>query len=66
MCTKSYSPSTLCTYLFDLAQMFNSYYDANQIIGSSEESSRLCLVSAVSQVLKNGLYRLGIQTVERM
>lgn len=70
---KNYSPNILCSYLFDLAQKFNSFYNAHRII--SDESTdlslqttafRLRLTSAVGQVLKNGLKLLGIQAPERM
>ena len=67
------SPSALCTYLFKLAQAYNLFYAKHQIIGSSDSSERsdqatlrLSLTAATSQVLKNGLYLLGIQTLEQM
>lgn len=58
-----YAPNTLCTYLFHLAQEFNVFYAKHSILG---ENQRLALTAATAQVLKNGLYLLGIQTVERM
>lgn len=38
----------------------------NQSPGSSHQSQRLALTSATAQVLKNGLYLLGIKVLERM
>lgn len=62
----SYSPSTVCTYLFELAQSFNLFYQHHTIVGSDTEKFRLVLTQSVGQILKNGLYLLGIDTVERM
>jgi arginyl-tRNA synthetase len=60
------SPSRLCTYLYDLAQAFNLFYAKHKIIGNDNQSFRLILTAATAQVLQNGLYLLGIPTVERM
>ena len=58
-----YAPNILCTYLFTLAQAFNLFYQKCPIL---ENPYRLKLTNAVAQVLKKGLYLLGIETVERM
>jgi arginyl-tRNA synthetase len=63
---KAYSPNLLCNYLYELSSKFNSFYNADKIIGSENEEFRLSLTSAVGQVLKNGLKMLGIETPERM
>lgn len=63
---KSYSPNLLCNYLFELAQKFSSFYESKKIIGSTEEDERLFLVSKVGEVLKNGLYLLGIETPKKI
>ena len=61
-----YSPHHVCIYLFELAQTFNSFYAKNKIVGSENEDLRLKLTFATSHVLKNGLYLLGIKTLERI
>ncbi len=61
--TKAYSPNYLATYLNDLAQIFNNFYAKHQVIGNS---FRVKLTQGVAQVIKNGLYLLGIQTLEQM
>jgi arginyl-tRNA synthetase len=61
-----YSPNLLCNFLYDLAQKFNSFYNQDKIIGSSNQEFRIMLTAGVGQVLKNGLKLLGIQTPERM
>lgn len=57
------SPSTLCTYLFQLASAYNLFYAKHTILPSQ---LRLALTAATAQVLKNGLYLLGIATLEQM
>lgn len=62
------APQKLVTYLFELAQEFNSYYAANQIIvdGDSATEHRLYIVKQTKDILKVGLHTLGINAVERM
>jgi len=60
------APHYLCTYLFILASEFSSYYSEHKIIGDPAEKYRLLLVSAVAQVLQNGLHLLAIPAPERM
>jgi len=61
------APHELCTYLFELAQTFNSFYAQTQILGSGEvEARRLAITEATAIALKNGLSVLGIEAVERM
>jgi len=64
--TKNYSPNVLCTYLYDLASKFNTFYNKHKIIGSENEDFRILLTFGVGQVLKNGLNLLGIDAPERM
>ncbi|MCX6705995.1 MAG: arginine--tRNA ligase [Candidatus Woesebacteria bacterium] len=62
----NYSPNTLCSYLYDLAQKFNSFYNKHKIIGGENEEFKILLAKGTSQVLKTGLKLLGIETPERM
>lgn len=65
---KEYAPHHLATYLFNLAQTFNQFYGANQVLGGEvqTEQLRLALVATTSLVLKRGLNLLGIEVVEKM
>lgn len=65
-CIEELMPHHICTYLYELAQIFNSFYEHNRIIGDDREGQRLTLVKAYSQVLKNGLAVLGISAPEHM
>jgi arginyl-tRNA synthetase len=58
-----FAPNVICTYLFQLAQAFNLFYAKHEILG---HDTRLMITAATAQVLKNGLYLLGIETLERM
>jgi arginyl-tRNA synthetase len=63
-------PHRLCTYLFDLAQTFTSFYDACPVLkeGVPEElrRSRLLLCDLTGRVLHLGLDLLGISAPDRM
>jgi len=60
------SPNLIANYAFQLAQTFNEFYHAFPVLNSEQESFRLELVKSFSQVLKNALNLLGIQSIENM
>jgi arginyl-tRNA synthetase len=64
----NYSPSTLCTYLFELGQAFNQFYQEVPVLKSNEEDRQylLAVVKATAETIKTGLNLLGIDTVSRM
>lgn len=65
--SSEFAPHYLCTYLFELAQLFNSFYNKYPILNSSPERQfRLDLVEGVALILKKGLNLLGINTLEKM
>lgn len=59
-------PHYICTYLYELAQKFNQFYEHNRVIGDEREAVRLALVEHYAGTLKNGLNLLGITAPERM
>jgi len=59
-------PSHVCTYLYELAQTFNRFYEQNRVIGDERESIRIALVKKYTDTLKNGLMLLNIPTPEKM
>ncbi|MCL5114121.1 MAG: arginine--tRNA ligase [Patescibacteria group bacterium] len=63
---ENFSPNLLCNYLFELSQVFNNFYQKHKILGSKKEEFRIALTSAVGQILKTGLYLLGIEAPEKM
>ncbi len=63
---KELLPSHICTYLYELAQVFNRFYEGNRVIGDEREAVRLKLVNSYASVLNNGLGLLNIPTPEKM
>ena len=66
--TEELKPHLIASYVYTLAQKFNEYYHKHNILKADEKvkDSRLLLISAVRQVLKNGLDLLGIGVLEKM
>jgi arginyl-tRNA synthetase len=54
-------PNQVCTYLYELAQEFNRFYEHNRVLDDEREMIRLKLVKAYQQVIKNGLGVLSIK-----
>ncbi|EHA61840.1 arginine--tRNA ligase [Synechococcus sp. WH 8016] len=61
-------PNRLCSYLFELSQVFNRFYDQVPVLKAEGKSlsSRLALCRLTADTLKVGLGLLGIATLERM
>jgi arginyl-tRNA synthetase len=62
------SPHRLCTYLYDVATAFTSFYENCPVLKSEEplRSSRLVLCDVTARVLEAGLGLLGIDAPEAM
>jgi arginyl-tRNA synthetase len=62
------APHQIAFYLKDLAADFHSYYNASRFLVEDErvKLSRLALIAAVAQVLRNGLALLGVNAPEKM
>ena len=61
-------PHFLCTYLYELAGAYSSFYNADKVMVEDEavKARRLILCARTRTVLKTGLELLGIQPLERM
>ena len=59
-------PHHICTYLYELAQTFNRFYEKNRVIDDPRQNVRLQLVARYTATLKTGLELLGITAPERM
>lgn len=63
------SPHKMCTYLFDLASDFTSFYEHCSVLKAESEElkmSRLALCDATARVMEQGLALLGIRAPEQM
>lgn len=59
-------PHLICTYLFELAQEFNRYYEQHKVVGSEQEAHRVGLVAVYADILEAGLSILGIHAPAKM
>lgn len=59
-------PHYVCTYLYELAQEFNRFYEQSRVIGDEREALRLALVALYRDTLADGLRVLGIVAPEVM
>lgn len=59
-------PHYICTYLYELAQEFNRFYENTRVVGADEEARRVYLVERYADTLKDGLGLLGIAAPARM
>lgn len=67
--SKTYSPHILCEYGFNIANLFNSFYENKPVLNASDENTknaRLMLVTTYIHVLTSCLTLLGIKTVKEM
>ncbi|MEK7664971.1 MAG: arginine--tRNA ligase [Patescibacteria group bacterium] len=66
--SREYQPNSITLYLTELAGAFNSYYAKNKIVNKKDEFSpyKLALTNAFVAVMKNGMWLLGIEPLEKM
>lgn len=63
------TPHILCTYLYDLASLFSSFYENCPILKAEtpdQMQSRLRLTELTRRTLKQGLELLGLKVLEQM
>lgn len=66
---KEYAPHVIAHYLFQLSQEANTFYHTHRVLDEADKKKkelRTLLVKAVAEVLKTGLYLLGIKAPEEM
>ena len=69
LAAEEYRPHFLCQYLFELATLFHTFYEACPVLAASGEAtknSRLVLCDLTARTLALGLNLLGIDVVEQM
>ena len=63
------APHKMCTYLFDVASDFTSFYEHCSVLKAESDElrlSRLALCDATARVMQQGLALLGIRAPEQM
>jgi arginyl-tRNA synthetase len=64
-----FNPSAICNYAFQLAQLFNTFYDEHSISKAENEEKkelRLMIIIMTASVLRHGMGLLGIKLPEKM
>ena len=63
-----YAPNLVSGFVFEVSQKFNTFYNNLPILkaGEKERGRRLFLTEATADVLKKGLYLLGISAPEKV
>jgi len=67
--SRNITPHHLALYIFQLANLANSFYEKNRILTDEDKerlAARLVLVQTVTKTLKNGLNILGIKTLAKI
>jgi arginyl-tRNA synthetase len=59
-------PHYVATYLHELSQVFNRFYENSRVIGDERQQIRIMLVEAYANTLKSGLGILGISAPDKM
>jgi arginyl-tRNA synthetase len=62
------APHRMVRYVFDLAALFHSYYNAERVISEDEDQTqaRLALLGAIRIVIRNVLKMIGVSAPEKM
>ena len=66
---QEYAPNHVCTYLYELAQRYNTFYNKHSVLNAQDDqikAFRLQLTQATMHTLKNGLSLLGIKAPQKM
>ena len=65
----SYSPALLANYCYELAREYNQFYHDFSILGEPDldvRNLRLALSKVIGEILRSGMWLLGIEMPERM
>ena len=64
-----FNPSSVCNYSFQLAQLFNTFYDAHSISKAESEEKkqlRIIIIIMTASVLRHAMNLMGIRLPEKM
>ncbi|GHU08109.1 arginine--tRNA ligase [Alphaproteobacteria bacterium] len=64
--TAELAPHIICTYLYELAQVFNRFYENAKVEGNPRQALRTQLVYLYMTTMSRGLNLLGIPVMEKM
>ena len=63
-----YEPSMITRAVTDIAQAFNKYYYEHRILDGdpAQAAARVAMTKATADLIKTGLYLIGLEAPERM
>jgi len=64
-----FNPSSICNYSFQLAQLFNTFYDGHSISKAESEEKkqlRIMIIVMTASILRHAMNLLGIKLPEKM
>jgi arginyl-tRNA synthetase len=64
-----FNPSSICNYSFQLAQLFNTFYDEHSISKAESEEKkqlRLMIIIMTASILRHAMHLMGIRLPEKM
>jgi arginyl-tRNA synthetase len=64
-----FNPSSICNYSFQLAQLFNTFYDAHSISkaeSGEKKQLRLMIIILTASILRHSMRLMGIRLPEKM
>jgi arginyl-tRNA synthetase len=64
--TNELMPHYVATYIYELSQTFNRFYEKSRVVGDERQTIRLKLVELYTDILKDSLSILGISAPEKM
>lgn len=64
--TQELAAHHITNYLYELAQVFNRFYENNRVIGDDRQVTRLTLVNTYADTLKHGLELLNIAAPQKI
>ena len=62
-------PHRICSYIYDLANAFNSFYHETKILSEEDEAKKaswICLLTLTEKVLETCIDLLGFEAPDRM
>lgn len=67
--SREHAPHYIANYVIECARAFNAYYAKNVIVDTKDptvSAYRVALTASTAQVIKNGLFLLGIEVPQKM
>lgn len=64
--TNELAPHQVCSYLYELAGVFNRFYENSKVAGDPRQDLRIALVELYAKTLDKGLDILGVPKMEKM